>query len=525
MNEVHYQPDADFLKRKGDQALMRAVGSMRSGRIPPQAIDMEEYVICACIIEAKAMERVEDTLLPDMMYKDAHRIIYAALLEMRSLKMSTDLGTLKNFLSGKGTLEAVGGFHYLIGLQSKVSSSANIEQHAKFIMRAHLKREVIKIGDKLVTEGFDETIPPEASIEDASKSMSSIILGDAKSLRHMTEMQVEGMKRYEANMKMRKEFLATGAPMITGVPSGISELDALTRGYQPGLLYIKAARPGVGKTSGAVSDAVNAAESGAIVAFFSLEMTEEELHDKIVGYKARISPRDIADGNISVDQLRRLQEVWSKSTGIYIDETPAVSLRYVRATCRRMRKQNPKQKMVVIIDYLQLMSPSENIRGRNREQEVAEISKGLKELAKELKCPVIALCQLNRAVEMRGGDKKPNLADLRESWSIAQDADVVILPFRASMYVIEEYEDQTATKGTGEFLIKKNRGGPLKDILLKWEAWCRGWINLDDNFVSTTTENAVDDLPDPKRVLPKDYSAPLSSQGNAGDESDDFFPY
>jgi replicative DNA helicase len=473
------------------------------GRIPPQAIDMEQVVLGACIDHTRAIERIEDDLLPEMMYKEAHNIMYGCLLEMRRKKIAIDMYTFKDYLSSKGILEDVGGLNYIIELTSKVASDANLEHHARAILKKYHKREAIKVGDKMVMDGFDETVSADEILEDASKSMSMLVLGSNRTMVHMPDKQVEAMKRYEGNMKLRKSFLETGAPMITGIPCGLREVDALTRGWQNGHLIIKAARPGVGKTSGAVADAIAAAESGAIVAFFSLEMTEDELHDKIIGYKARISPRDIADGNISTEQLRRLQEIWSRSIGIHIDETPAVSLRHVRANGRRMRKENPGKKLLIIIDYLQLMSPSENVRGRNREQEVAEISKGLKELAKELKCPIIALSQLNRSVETRGGDKKPVLADLRESGAIEQDADIVIFHYRASMSGITEYEDGSSTKGTGEYLVKKNRGGPLKDVLLRWEAWCRGWINLEDDFVGTTNENAIDDLPDPNRVQPK----------------------
>jgi replicative DNA helicase len=521
---VNYAPSADFLDRKSGGMPQ----ALRHGRIPPQAIDMEQAVI-GSVISEKGLDKVEDILTPEMFYKEAHRLLFKAVLDLKAEKIGIDMLTVKTKLSQDGTLENAGGFHYILELCGNVVSSLNIEYHARVIEKQYRKRESIKIGDKMVSEGFDETTDADDVMEDASKSLSMLVTGSTKSLSHMPDKQIDGMKRYENNMKLRKSFIESGAPMITGIPCGLSEVDTLTRGWQNGHLIIKAARPGVGKTTGAVSDSIAAAASGAIVAFFSLEMTEEELQDKIVGMKAMISPKDIADGNITTDQLRRLQDVWSRSNGIYIDETPAVTLRHVRSNGRRIRKENPGKKMLIIIDYLQLMSPSGNVRGRNREQEVAEISKGLKELAKELKCPVIALSQMSRSIETRGGDKKPMLSDLRESGAIEQDADIVIFHYRASMHGVEQYDDGSSTKGTGEFLVKKNRGGPLKDVMLRWEPWCRGWINQDESFIPTTTENAVDDLnlpPMQPNMKYLDRTAPKHSDEQPGKEGGgDFFPF
>lgn len=518
----NYQPtigDSELFARKRGISMPQA---LRAGRIPPQALDMEQAVLGAIIVERSAMEKVEDILTPDMFYKEGHRLIFEACLQLKAKRDPIDLRTVKEQLSINGNLENVGGFHYLIELSGKVASAANIAAHARTIAKKAAKRAAIKIGDKMVTDGFDETIEPDDIFEEASIAISSVTIGDVSNMTHMPDTQIEAMKRLELNMQMRKQMLEQGKPMVTGIPSGLNELDAVTLGWQDGNLVVKAARPSMGKTKDACQIAIAAADSGATVAFFSLEMTKDEIQDNIAGAKAGVSPRDMGSGSITPHALQRLQTAWAKTTGIHIDDTAAVSLAYVRKNARIQRAKNPKGKFLIVIDYLQLMK-AVGKRNFNREQEVAEISKGLKELAKELKCPVIAFSQLSRAVETRGGDKKPMLSDLRESGEIEQSADLVIFLYRASYYGLDVYEDGSSTKYTGEMLIAKHRGGPLRDIKLGWEPWCRGWVNKDTEIVPEPTEGAV------PKFVGKDITISNTERINEDENSDggggDFFPF
>lgn len=498
---------------------MQVTQAFRGGRIPPQAIKMEENVIGAILLHKKAFEKIEDVLIPEMFYKEPHRLIFESCLALRAKATPIDISIVCEHLAGRGLLEAAGGMYALMGLVSSVASDANILHHANTIIEKFKKREAIKIGDKMVNDGFDETIVADTIYDECSKALTTITVGQVETIHHMPDLQMKGLARIESRMKDRIQMLKDGRQVMIGIPCGLTEVDSLTKGWRDGQLIIKAARPGVGKTSGACGDAIAAAESGAIVAFFSLEMSIEELEDKIIGAKTRISPSAISEGDIDVEGLRKIQAAWETTVGIHIDDTPGVSLRHIRSVSRGLRLKYPNKKLLIIIDYLQLMGNDESVKGRLREQEVATISKGLKELAKRLKCPIIALSQMSRAVDTRGGDKKPILSDLRESGAIEQDADIVIFHYRASMYGLTQYEDGSPTYGTGEYLIKKHRGGMLKDVMLGWEPWCRGWVNMNDQKEIEDTP-----FPDPRRAVPivRNPSEPNTEQGSGGG---DFFPF
>jgi replicative DNA helicase len=510
MNDIHYAPSADFLSRKASQV----PNMLRAGRIPPQAIDMEQVVLGAIMNERGAIDRVVDILDPDHMYSEKHKLIYAACLSLKGRREPIDLLSVKNQLQQDGHLEAVGNVYYLTELTSKVANSANIEYHSSVIVEKYRKREGIKMADKMVVDGFNDTVTAESMFDDMAKSLSQSTLGVATTIVHMPDMEGEAIDRYERNMRLREE--SGGNIVVVGVSSGLNDLDRITGGYQDGHLIIIAGRPSMGKTRKALNTANTAAKAGVQVLIFSLEMTKEDMMDIIAGERARVDPRNAKYGNISIGDLSRLRHAINGAKGIHIDDTPAVSLSYVRRVSRLMRKKCAGR-MIVIIDYLQLMSPSDGARrSGNREQEVAEISKGLKELAKELKCPVVALAQLSRSVETRGGDKKPMLSDLRESGGIEQDADIVIFCYRPMYYDITEFEDGSSTNGIGILLISKNRHGPLGEPKFLWEPTCRGWMNLDSGSES--------DFPDPRRVKPiVDTTIPRHHEDQPS--GGDFFPF
>lgn len=505
----HYAPTSEFLTRRANQFPIR-----RGGRIPPQALEMEQVVLGSILIEAKAMGRVVDMLFTEHMYSEKHRLIYAACVSLNSRKEPINILTARNQLMLDGNLESAGGMHYITELTSRVASSANIEYHAAVIVEKYRKREGIKMGDKMVFDGFDETVTAEAMFDEMAKSLSQSTLGVATTIVHMPDMEREAIDRYERNMKIREE--SGGNIVVVGVASRLHELDRITGGWQDGHLIIIAGRPAMGKTRNALNSANAAALDGVQVVFFSLEMTKEDLMDIVVGERSGINPRDAKFGNITVNDLSRLRGAINSAKGIHIDDTAAVSLAYVRRVSRLMRKKC-SGKMLVIIDYLQLMASS-NKHGANREQEVAEISKGLKELAKELKCPVIALSQLSRSVETRGGDKKPMLSDLRESGAIEQDADLVIFCYRPTYYGITEFENGESTDGIGMLLISKNRHGPLGEPKFRWEPTCRGWMNLDEGPESS--------FPDPRRVQPVHHPGEARhSEDQPSNGGGDFFPF
>lgn len=495
------------------QVLEMEQGVKRLGRIPPQSLEMEQAVLGAVMLESAAIGKVMDIISPDHMYSEKHRLIYSSCLALNGKNDPVNLLSVKNQLQSEGNLEAIGGAYYLTELTSKVSSSANIEYHAAVIVEKYRKREGIKMGDRMVLDGFDDTVSAEDMFDDMAKSLSQSTLGVATTIVHLPDMEGEAIDRYERNMRLREE--SGGNIVVVGVSSGLHDLDRTTGGWQDGHLIIIAARPGVGKTRSALNFANAAALSGVQVIYFSLEMTKEDLMDIVVGDRARVNPRDVKFGNITVDDLSRLRHAINGAKGIHIDDTAAVSLAYVKRVSRLMRK-SCAGKLIIIVDYLQIMTGSNKV-GSNREQEVAEISKGLKELAKELKCPVIALSQLSRSVETRGGDKKPMLSDLRESGAIEQDADLVIFCYRPLYHGITEFEDGSSTDGIGMLLIAKNRHGPLGEPKFLWEPTCRGWMNLGSGSES--------DFPDPRRVRPVvDHTLPRHHEDQPT-EGGDFFPF
>ena len=440
--------------RKGNQ-----YSNMIYGKVQPQAIPLEEVVLGAIMLDKDAIAIVIDILNEESFYLEAHSSIYKAVKELFKESQPVDLLTVTEKLKTQGDLDKVGGAYYLVDLTNRVASSANIEYHARIIAQKHIQRELITASTTIINEAYDDSTDVFDLLDKAEKALFKITEQNlSKSYESISTLVTRAMKQLE-EVSQKEEGL-------TGIPTGFTDLDRLTSGWQPSDLIILAARPGMGKTSFVLSLARNAAlDFGKPVALFSLEMSSVQLTMRIISAEAGIEGSKLRNGQLEDDEWKRLAVAAEKiaSAKIIIDDTPALNIYELRAKCRRMKMQSDIQ--MIIIDYLQLMQGSGD---GNREQEVSMISRSLKGLAKELEVPVIALSQLNRSVETRGGSKKPLLSDLRESGSIEQDADIVSFIYRPEYYKITEDEEGRSLKGVAEVIIAKHRNGALDTVKLKF---------------------------------------------------------
>lgn len=446
-------------------------------KLPPQAIDMEEAVLGALMIEKDALTAVADILRPDSFYKESHVRIYSAIVTLFADSEPIDMLTVTAKLRSTGELELVGGASYIMELTSKVNSAANIEFHARIISQAYIKRELIKVSSEIQREAYEDTTDVFRLLDKTEQSLFAISESNIK--KNYADMGAL-MRQALAELDQKKN----NKDGLTGVPSGFSALDRLTSGWQKTELMILAARPGMGKTAFVVSSLRNAAVDFNIpVAIFSLEMSSVQLVNRLISAEAEIDSEKIRKGSLAPHEWEQLHHRIHRLTNapIYIDDTPALSVLELRAKCRRLKAQHDIQ--MIVIDYLQLMTGDTGGKSPgNREQEIAMISRSLKNLAKELDVPVIALSQLSRAVETRGGEKRPQLSDLRESGSIEQDADMVIFLYRPEYYGITEDEAGNSVAGVGEVILAKNRAGSLDTIQLRFIGKYTKFADLDSGF-------------------------------------------
>ncbi len=446
-----------------------------NGKKLPYSYDIEAAVLGAALLDKEALVLIKELLQPESFYFENHQVIFEAMLKLTSESGVPDLLSLTQFLRRENTIRQAGGAKYLAELMGKVNSAANIEFHALIVSQLSIKREMIRASEDLMKEVRDEGNDifdlldqteqyffkiSEHSIKRQYKNSSEILRGTIDELEH-------------------KKLSNDGG--ITGIPTGFRKLDELTGGWQKTELCIIAARPGMGKTAFVVSAMRNAAvDHNAPVAIFSLEMSATQLMLRMISSEVEIEGEKLRKGMLEDYDWAKIHSGLEKlsKAPIYIDDTPALSILELRAKCRRLKAQFGIQ--MVIIDYLQLMSGDDgNGQAGNREQEIATISRSLKNLAKELDVPVLALSQLSRAVETRGGNKKPQLSDLRESGSIEQDADMVMFLYRAEYYKITEDENGNPTEGLGEVIIAKNRAGTLDTIPLQFLGQYTKFANLD----------------------------------------------
>jgi replicative DNA helicase len=444
-----------------------------TGKLPPQRLEMEAAVLGALMLEKDALTTVVDILKPVSFYKEGHQRIYKAISNLFDKSEPIDQLTVVQELREMGELEAAGGVGYVAGLTMHINSAANIEAHARVILEAAIKRELIRTATDILRDAYEETTDVFELLDSTEKNIFQVSEDNMrKGVDSMQDLMVKAIKELEEK-KHQKDGL-------TGVPTGFSALDRVTSGWQPSDLVIVAARPGMGKTAFVVSAMRNAAvDFKKPVAIFSLEMSSLQLVNRLISAEAELDSEKIKKGNLADYEWSQLNhKISSLSTApIYIDDTPALSIRELRAKCRRLKSQHDIQ--LIIIDYLQLMSGNDGGKGGNREQEIASISRALKGIAKELNVPVIALSQLSRSVETRGGDKKPQLSDLRESGSIEQDADMVIFLYRPEYYKITEDEMGNPTQGMGEVIIAKHRNGSLETVQLKFIGRFTKFADLD----------------------------------------------
>ncbi len=460
------------------------LGSFVFGKVPPQAAALEEAVLGALMLDKDAFPSVLDILRAESFYSEAHQAIYKAIFELFRASKPIDLLTVTEELKRMNALDAVGGAYYLVELTSRVASSANIEYHARIIAQKHIQREMIRVSTSIIREAYEDSTDIFDLMDKAEQSLFAITETNLS-------RSFEGMNTLSSRLLKQIESLSQKQDGLTGVPSGFTELDRLTSGWQPSDLIIVAARPSMGKTAFTLSLTRNSAlEFGKGVAFFSLEMSSVQLVQRIVSMEAEIPSSKLRSGQLEPHEWQQLHSSIEKisKAPIFIDDTPGINVFELRAKCRRLKAQHDIQ--MIIIDYLQLMTAGgENNRGGNREQEISAISRALKGLAKELNVPVIALSQLSRAVETRGGSKKPQLSDLRESGAIEQDADIVGFLYRPEYYQIMEDENGNSTKGMADILISKHRNGALGDVRLRFIGEFSKFADPEDtNFASVAID-------------------------------------
>ena len=462
-----------FRSQKNDTS---KIISLEKGKIPPQALDLEEAVLGAMLIDKKGIDDVIDILHPEAFYKDAHKAIYEAVYTLFQNSEPTDLLTVSNQLRKEGKLEFVGGDFYLIGLTQRVASSAHIEFHARIIIQKYIQRRLISISSEIIEQSYDETADVFDLLDNAESKLFEVTQGNLKKSSESAKDLVK-----QAVTKIQEIGNKDG---MSGLETGFTKLDALTSGWQPSDLIIIAARPGMGKTAFVISMAKNMAiDFGHAVALFSLEMSSVQLITRMISSETGLTSEKLRKGNLEAHEWEQLNvKVKNLSDApIFIDDTPSLSIFDLRAKARRLASQHGIK--IIVIDYLQLMTAGGAVGG-NREQEISMISRNLKALAKELNIPVIALSQLSRAVETRGGSKRPLLSDLRESGAIEQDADIVSFIFRPEYYGQTEWDDDdhSPCEGQGEFIVAKHRNGGLDNIRLKFTGHLAKFSDLEEGF-------------------------------------------
>jgi replicative DNA helicase len=442
------------------------------GKVPPQANDMEEAVLGAIMLEKEAVISTLDILKPESFYKDAHQKIYKAISDLNSKEFPVDLYTVTEELRATNVLESVGGPVYLTQLTAKVVSAANVDFHARIIQQKYIQRELIRVSTEIQTRSFDDSYDVTELLDFSENALFQIAEGSIKREVAPINVVIKVAIREIEEAGRREDALV-------GTPSGFTRLDRLTSGWQKAELVIIAARPSMGKTAFALSMARNmAVDHGKSVAIFSCEMSSVQLVNRLIVAETDIPGDKIKNGRLNEEEWKQLDTRIKQlvQAPIFIDDTPAISIFELRAKCRRLKAQHKLD--IVIVDYLQLMSGPDN--AGSREQEVSTISRSLKSIAKELDIPILALSQLNRSVEMRGGTKRPQLSDLRESGAIEQDADMVVFIHRQEKFGIPAFEDGSSTKGIAEIILAKNRNGPVDDVRVRFREEKAQFVDLDD---------------------------------------------
>ena len=450
--------------------------TLKQGKLPPQAIELEEAVLGAMLIDKKGVDEVIDLLEPEAFYKSSHKNIFESIFRLFQNSQPIDLLTVSADLRKNGKLESIGGDYYLVHLTQKVASSAHIEFHARIILQKYIQRSLIRISNEIIESSYKESVDVFDLLDEAESKLYDVAQGNIKKSSYTAQNLVMLAKK-----KIEEIANKDG---LSGVASGFEKLDLLTSGWQPSDLIIIAARPGMGKTALTLSMARNMAVTKQTpVAFFSLEMSSVQLITRLISSETGLSSEKLRTGKLADHEWKQLNVKVGdlEKAPLFIDDTPALSIFDLRAKARRLASQHDIK--LIIVDYLQLMTAGTTSKAGNREQEISTISRNLKSLAKELDIPVIALSQLSRAVETRGGTKRPQLSDLRESGAIEQDADIVSFIYRPDYYGIEEWDDEehSSSIGQAELIIAKHRNGGLDNIRMKFIANLGKFEDLQSN--------------------------------------------
>ena len=442
---------------------------MELEKIPPHDIEAEQAVIGSMITDRDAVISAVEILKPDAFYRDDNKAIFEAILNLYKKAEPIDIITLKDELESMNKFEQVGGYEYLASLPEKVPTTANVQKYIKIVEEKSILRNLIKTANEIISLGYDPTEDVEDIMDSAEKKIFDIMQSkNQKGYTPIKDALVESFAKLE-ELYNRKQY-------ITGVSTGFIALDHKTAGLHGSELILVAARPAMGKTAFALNIATNAAVRGKVpVAIFSLEMSKDQLVNRILCSEAMVDSNKVRTGKVEEGDWVKLAGAIGplSESEIYIDDTPGISVMEIRTKCRKLKME--KNIGLIVIDYLQLIQGN-NKRVGSREQEISEISRSLKILAKELDVPVIALSQLSRAVEQRP-DHRPMLSDLRESGAIEQDADIVMFIYRD-----DYYNKESEKKDIAEIIIAKQRGGTIGPVDLLWMGNYTKFVNLEKRF-------------------------------------------
>jgi replicative DNA helicase len=442
------------------------------GKLPPQAIDLEEAILGKLMSHAQSIFGVVDILKPEIFYKDQHQLIYNAIVKLYHKKEPTDIFAVMNQLKSAGELELVGGLFKLTELTNLDTHSFNLEYFARIIIEKYMLRELIKISSEIINKSYDDRSDALETVSESQRMIYSLMSSSlGRGFVDAAEIVPLRLKEYEKSPI---------EPGLTGIGTGISDIDSITSGWQNSELIILAARPSMGKTAFALHCVRHAAiQCKKPVGFFSLEMSTEQIVDRLISAETSISMSNIKKRDLPPAAWLKIQREVTDllDSKIIIDDTPAITVGQLRAKATRMKQEYGIEMLVV--DYLGLMKPDEQKKNSNRTNDIGEISRGLKQVAKELDIPLIALSQLSRAVENRpGGSHKPRLSDLRDSGDIEQDADIVMFLYRPEYYNIDQDEDGQSTENKCLLMIEKNRNGELgtpnmtfESHIMQFSAW------------------------------------------------------
>lgn len=438
-------------------------------RIPPQNVEAEQAVLGAIFLEPSSLTVSSEILIPEDFYRSSHQKVFNAMLKLNDMGKAVDLVTVTEELAAAKNLEEVGGVSYLSELAASVPTAANVEYYAKIVEEKSLLRRLIRTATNIAQEGYSREDEVESLLGEAEKSIMEVAQRkNSGAFQNIKDVLVRAYDNIEELTNRKGD--------VTGIPTGFAELDRMTAGFQRNDLIIVAARPSVGKTAFALNIAQNVAtKTDENVAIFSLEMGAEQLVMRMLCAEGNINAQNLRTGALTDEDWRKLTMAMGSlsNAGIYIDDTPGVRIGEIRSKCRRLKQENGLG--MIMIDYLQLIQGNGR-SGENRQQEVSEISRSLKALARELQVPVIALSQLSRGVEQRQ-DKRPMMSDIRESGSIEQDADIV-----AFLYRDDYYDKESENQNIIEIIIAKQRNGPVGTVSLAFVKEYNKFVNLERRF-------------------------------------------